>query len=692
MSFFVARKVVPAVKMGLLLSPLVASGLALAEHDKKAEKDVEEVVVTAAGYQQRIIDAPASVSVVTNEELRKAAYSTIVDAMWDIPGVYLTGGSNMQDISIRGMDDSYTLYLVDGRPISAGRSVNTNGADGGKQIGMPPLSMIERVEVIRGPMSSLYGSEAMGGVVNVITRTTPEDWGGSVAYDYTYSLNDISNDRYNTDFYLGGPLIADKLGLELNGSFQHIQESDFAGGGDSAASNPDQDIKRLGGKLNWRLDEANKFALAVDQSTLDFTHTPGKSIPDTDSESSYEYEKELRTLTHDGNYGKLSVSTYLQQDLSERVQTEDKKEEIIILNTMATYAGDRHIYTFGGRYKTEELVDETNGLLDANVEGATAVVDRWIGAVFAEAEWRFIKDVGLTTGLRYDDDELFGGHFSPRVYVNWQAEENLTIKSGISTGYAQPSLSGATEGFGRGTGGGGSPNQSPDGNSISRALIVGNSDLKPETSVNYEIGAYYRNKPARVTASAMVFHTDFKDKIAEDRYCTSDGVDRDDWQNYTCDFGGNTYYFLSTRKNIDEAEMEGVEMTFSYGFSDNLRVKGNLTYTESEQKTGEFAGSPLNKIPRKMGNISLDWDPTSKLNLWTRLNYRGETSDYLGRTSISDGSPGYSFVDLGVSCYLNEALRVMAGVYNVGNKEITNDTYGVVLDGRRLTVSMTLEF
>ena len=95
--------------------------------------------------------------------------------MRDIPGVYVSDGGNIQDITIRGMDDAYTLYLVDGRPISAGRNVNTNGSDGGKQIAMPPLAMIERVQAIRGPMSSLYGSEAMGGVINIITRASPAE-------------------------------------------------------------------------------------------------------------------------------------------------------------------------------------------------------------------------------------------------------------------------------------------------------------------------------------------------------------------------------------------------------------------------------------------------------------------------------------------------------------------------------------
>nr|MDC2855154.1 TonB-dependent receptor plug domain-containing protein [Ningiella sp. W23] len=104
--------------------------LEIGAHPTSRINEMERIVVTATGYEQRLIDAPASISVIFQDELRKKSYSTIVDAVRDIPGVYISGGGNMQDISIRGMDDQYTLYLVDGRPLSAGRSVNTNGADG----------------------------------------------------------------------------------------------------------------------------------------------------------------------------------------------------------------------------------------------------------------------------------------------------------------------------------------------------------------------------------------------------------------------------------------------------------------------------------------------------------------------------------------------------------------------------------
>lgn len=664
----------------------------IGEHPTSRASEMERIVVTAAGYEQRLIDAPASISVIFQDELRKKSYSTVVDAVRDIPGVYISGGGNMQDISIRGMDDQYTLYLVDGRPLSAGRSVNTNGADGGKQIGMPPLAMIERIEVIRGPMSSLYGSEAMGGVINIITRAAPQEWSGSLAANHTLSMNEVSNNAYSTDFYLGGALIKDVLGLELTGSLLHTDESKFSGGGDSAASRPNSDTTRFGSKLNWSVNEQNRLSLSYDKSKIDFIHTPGKSIEVDATGSEYEFEKEVYSFSHLGSYGNLTTNTYLQQDLSERVQIKDKKEEIITFNTSATYVGENNTYTFGARYKTEELVDETNGLLSANVASAKDTVSRWIGALFTEVEWNVEKDLAITTGLRYDNDEQFGSHWSPRLYANWGFNNNITIKGGVSTGYTQPSLSEASAGFGRGTGGRGSPNLSSDGTPISRALIIGNPNLNPETSVNYEVAFIYENPKVGLSTNLTLFHTYFNDKIAEDRYCISEGIERNDFESYQCEFSGNTYYFLGTRKNISKAEMNGLEATINYRLADNLRFKADYSYTSSEQKTGAFVGKPLNKIPKSMSNVSLSWDISDTLNAWSRVNYRGETTDYLSRTSLSDGTPGYTMMDIGTSYWVTDSLKITASLQNATNRIVTNETYGVVLDGRRFTLGLSLDF
>ncbi|SDO21848.1 TonB-dependent receptor domain-containing protein [Vreelandella arcis] len=647
--------------------------------------DLDTVVVTASGFEQAISDAPASISVIDSEALNRQSYRDITDAVKNIPGVYVTGGGNSQDISIRGMSENYTLYLVDGRPVSSGRSVNTNGTDGGKQIGLPPISMIDRIEVIRGPMSSLYGSQALGGVINVITKKVTDEWSGSVTTEYTHSLNDINNDSQQLSFATSGPLIEGLLGLQAFGSWDGYEESDFAGGDDNAESTPDAETRQGGFNFFLTPDEQNEFTLGYTASTKEYTHNAGISIPIDQDSSTTRYDKDVYTLAHSGTYGSWVVDSYLQHDVSERVQTADKEEEVTTYNTQATHFWGNHVVTLGAQYKDEQLVDETNGLLTSNIPGAVRSVDRWIAAAFAEIEWGVTDDLNVTTGLRYNDDELFGGHLSPRVYANYHLTPQWTLKGGVSTGYVQPGLSDATEGFGRGTGGRGSPAPHP------RALIIGNTDLEPETSTSYETGFVFHNVDRTLNASMMLFHTQFEDKIAEDRLCDAGG-DRNDPATWQCAYGGNNYIFLSTRENIDEAQMQGVELTLDYNITPAVRLSSSYTYTESEQKSGEFAGEPLNKIPEHMVNAKVDWQATPDLNLWMQGNYRGETSDYLGRSSVEDGTPGYGFVDAGLVYNLNANARVKAGLYNIANKEVTNDDYGVVLDGRQYSLGLTMDF
>jgi len=670
--------------------PLLASAVALASAGTAAAQpepvELGQIVVTAAGFEQNISDAPASISTISGDELAKKSYKSIVDAVNSIPGVYVTGGGGAQDISIRGMDDSYTLYLVDGRPVSAGRSVNTNGQDGGKQISLPPISMIERVEVIRGPMSSLYGSEAMGGVINIITRKHRGEWAGTIATEYTRSFNDVSNDSRQTSLFTGGALVEGLLSAEVNASWAGDDESDFVGADDSARSTPESKRKKGGAKLILTPDARNELAVSYDSSRLEETSTPGKSVAEDDTGSRYVYDKDVYVLSHDGNYGSWLTRSFVQHDVSERVQDRTKKEEVSMIDTQATRFWGDHVLTVGGQYKQEKLTDETNGLLTSEIPGAVRSVDRWIAALYSEVEWGLTDKLSVTTGLRYNDDELFGGEFSPRIYALYDLTPELTLKGGVSTGYRQPTLADVTEGFGRGTGGGGSPAPHP------RALIIGNPDLDPESSISYETGFVFDNRELGLNASLMVFLTEFKDKIAEDRFCESPNGDRDDPGTWSCSFGGNDYLFLSSRENIDEAEMQGLELTVDYRLTDTVTLNSSYTFTDSEQKTGEFRGEPLNRIPRHMANANIDWQAHSRLNLWLQANYRGKTSDYLGRTSMSDGTPGYTLMDAGLMYRLTDTARVTAGVYNLANKEITNDTYGVVLDGRRLNLGLAVDF
>lgn len=161
-----------------------------------AQTQMDTVVVTASGAQQSIKEAPASISVLTQEDLQKGNYQSVADAVKHVEGVSVVGDTNnTSDISIRGLPGDYTLILVDGMRQNTRETMN-RGTGGVQAYQLPPLSAIERIEVVRGPMSSLYGSEAMGGVINIITKKAPKTWSGNLAASTTLqSDKDFGNSR-----------------------------------------------------------------------------------------------------------------------------------------------------------------------------------------------------------------------------------------------------------------------------------------------------------------------------------------------------------------------------------------------------------------------------------------------------------------------------------------------------------------
>jgi outer membrane receptor for ferrienterochelin and colicins len=183
---------------------------------------LDTIVVTAAGFEQKITDAPASISVVTREELATRPYITLIDAVRDLEGVDVGETSDktgQKTISMRGMGSDYTLILIDGRRQNNHGDIYPNSFGGNQFNHIPPLDMIERIEVIRGPASTLYGADALGGVINVITRKVGDRWYGSATATHNFQENDDFGSDSTFDFALMGPLVEGKLGLGVRGSW-----------------------------------------------------------------------------------------------------------------------------------------------------------------------------------------------------------------------------------------------------------------------------------------------------------------------------------------------------------------------------------------------------------------------------------------------------------------------------------------
>ena len=212
-----SRNTLSIALLAALSSPALASGAPAGQ-----PTTLDKVVVTAAGFEQKITDAPASISVITREELAKRPYITLLDAVRDLEGVDVgetRDKTGQGTISMRGMGSDYTLILVNGRRQNNHGDIYPNNFGGNQFNHIPPLDAIERIEVIRGPMSTLYGADAMGGVINIITKRTLDSWHGSASIARTFETNDAFGDDTTADFFVTGALVPGVLNLSARGSW-----------------------------------------------------------------------------------------------------------------------------------------------------------------------------------------------------------------------------------------------------------------------------------------------------------------------------------------------------------------------------------------------------------------------------------------------------------------------------------------
>ncbi|SYZ82304.1 enterobactin receptor protein [Vibrio paracholerae] len=647
MSRFNPSPVSLSVALGLMFS---ASAFA-----QDTTKTDETMVVTAAGFSQAIQNAPASISVISREDLESRYYRDVTDALKNVPGVTVTGGGDNTDISIRGMGSNYTLILVDGKRQTSRQTRPNSDGPGIEQGWLPPLQAIERIEVIRGPMSTLYGSDAIGGVINIITRKDQQQWSGNVQLSTVVQENRASGDEQSANFFVTGPL-SDALSLQVYGQTTQRDEDEIEHG------YGDKSLRSLTSKLNYQLNPDHQLQLEAGVSAQDRENNVGKSAQSSGSKTDNEYRRNHIAVSHQGDWQDVGQSdTYLQYEENTNKSREMSIDNTVFKSTLVAPIGE-HMLSFGVEGKHESLEDKTSNKISSRTHISNT---QWAG--FIEDEWALAEQFRLTFGGRLDHDKNYGSHFSPRVYGVWNLDSAWTVKGGVSTGFRAPQLREVT----------------PDWGQVSRGgNIYGNPDLQPETSINKELSLGYLSDTG-LSASLTAFHNDFKDKITRvkcpDSICTS-GKNQ---------FGADPTY----RVNIDEAETYGAEAEFGFPITDTIDFGSSYTYTRSEQKAGEFAGKPLEKLPKHLFSSSLNWQTTDRLSSWTNLNYRGKEVQSNGSASSSKKmAPSYTFIDAGITYALTDTATIKAAVYNLFDQDVNYAEYDYVEDGRRYWLGLDIAF
>lgn len=687
------------IKLSLLSLSILAALTTNAVATEQNTENLDAIVVTASGTTQELRDAPASISVVNQAQLRSHPSNRLENALQDIPGVNVSGSNaNRTDISIRGLPADYTLIMVDGRRQNT-RESRPNGNGGFEGGFIPPVSAIERIEVVRGPMSSLYGSDAMGGVVNIITKNATKEWTGSVSTGFTVHDKSDFGDGYHGDFFVSGPLVKDILGLQVYGGGNYRQEDNLIG-----ASNKNKD-QNLNAKLTFTPVDKQTFIFEAGRHRLEKDETPGKTIDLTttrgtsvtpNNPSSTRASRNHWSITHQADWDLMTSELSFSQEIAKREVSVNgvmntRKPEIKnnVFDAKFMLPLSNHFFVFGGQVQQAKLQDDSvtrvlTKTLPNGHKASRAVFENSKNSVkqsalFLEDRIDIGKDILLTLGSRLDHHEKYGSHWSPRVYAVYHINDNFSLKGGVSKAFKAPSIREISESYVTSTEAG-------------AGVIYGNKDLKPETSVNEEIALVYTNDNG-YNASITLFNTDFKNKLTSHYTGLTDPVMKAKLYEYA---------------NVGRANIKGTEIATHIPFNEHWNVDMSYTYQHSKRQSDEdisaskmsLRGLPLDNTPKHAASAKLNWQMNDALSAYTRIAYKGKQIWANPRNGDSKNHyrtrAAYTTVDLGTTYKFNPNVSLSLAVLNIGNeigeRVNTNGGSWTVEEGRRFWTNLNVTF
>lgn len=632
---------------------------AMAQAQEAATATLPSVVVTASMTERERLASPAFTTVITAEDIARSPANSIPDLLRDAVGVNNQSNANGRDeVQIRGLDGRYTLVLVNGRRVSSAGAL-WRGSD--FDLTTVPLASIERIEIVRGPMSALYGSDAIGGVINIITRRAGKAWHGSVGAELRLIESGEEGRQQRVHAAATGAL---GEGLDLSVVAEHYQrDAWFQRSAADPKEVPGLEAKRSSNvvsTLTWHIDPRQTLDL-----DLGYNHDKRPYALDSYvfypawNYEAFAYSEQAISrhslgLAHQGRWawGRTFTSYKREQariddfasSYDEPKQRHYSENNDYLRSYAVTQLG-AHALTGGVDLRRQEIKDPTTYLQTGRVSTRQA-------AVFVQDELRAGEAWLLTLGARIDHHPSFGRHLSPKAYLNYFVSSDVVIKGGVSTAFKAPD----------------SYQLSPEYRIIScggRCHLSGNPALTPEKSTSAEIGIELSR--AAWDFSAVFFHNKVKDLIVA-VYDAS--VPSRQW------------------RNVAQAKTQGIELNGSWTLNRAWTLKGSLTalkadYTDALGQTVKLEFRPEHKLM-----AGLTWTATPSLQVFLDLNH-------VGRQYYEDKAlPAYARLDLGASLQLGRPWTLRAGIKNLGDVRLKDKDEQFVASelGRNVYLSANCSF
>lgn len=594
---------------------LVWGGTAFAQEDLQ-EFALEDMVVTASRVPTQKVDTPADISVITKEEIADQNYASASDALRAIPGVNVLGsgakGSSMGQDKILLNGDERVLVLVDGRRMNLGSSGNSS-ADW-----LPPVNAIERIEVLKGGGSALYGTDAVGGVINVIMKkgsdignhVTVKAAGGSWnAEQYAISASG------STDSGLGLIVSATK---ERRGEYKFKN----ANGKSQLLKNSGYDDTGVIVKLDQKVGDDNRIGVNFEHINADGGSPFGYSgFGNTDSHKRISNNVALRYDWNESSDERGYVQVYKNYQHAHFRSPVASRQSNFTDSTIGLEAqqnfkfSDTDELTVGLEYY-KTTVDNT-----ALYTGERDINNK---AIFAENRWEFAPSWQLNTGLRYDHHSKYGSEVTPKVALNKKFDENSNVYLSWGRVFNAPTTDDLFW-------------HQVDSSQWGTFYTYGDPNLKPEKGYVWTFGGNTKLNE-KTSLSANVFYSKITDAI--------------DW-----DYTSVPNYTLAV--NVNKEKRRGLELSLNHDFDDNLSAYASYTYVQVKQDKGKGFTKDLTTKPNiyraGLKYKNADWLFTLNANAVT------------GQSEKNFVDSSYFTLDLGAQYKINDNAKLFINGYNLTN-------------------------